>query len=142
MGFESSAYFLAVFLIGTAALLMLIAFRLERTSSKKSGVFSFHNALVVFAVAYAIIGLFSVLVGLGYAVENTNLAPCENVISYENATVENYVYYTYVDSCASRTTPQSIEMIYVAYSYLLYATIMVSVVALLILSLREIMFKW
>lgn len=97
--------------------------------------------LITYAVAFLSLSLFGVLVGTGFAVELTNQAECENVIN--STTVSgNVTSYTYVDSCASSTTPQSIERLYQAYAYVLLTVILLSVFAVLFLGLRTVLFKW
>jgi len=106
----------------------------------KSGGIS-RTLLFTYAAAFLSLSLFSVLVGTGFAVELTTQADCENVIN--STTVSgNTTSYTYVDTCAATTTPESIERLYQAYAYLLLAVILVSVFAVMFLGLRAVLFKW
>ena len=75
------------------------------------------------------------------AIEYTNQAPCENLIA--NTSVSgNVTTYAYTDSCASRTTPETMERLYQAYATILYAIVLVSVLALMFLGLKRVVFKW
>lgn len=97
--------------------------------------------LISFAVAFFFLSAFSVLVGVGFSVELTNQAPCENVIN-NTVTTNDTVVYSYVDSCAGRETPESIERLYQAYSYILLTVILLSVFAVMFLGLKRVLFKW
>lgn len=132
MSFVVSAFTLAGFCV-------MFGF-LSLWSGYKSGGFS-RSILLIFAAAFFFLSLFAVLVGLGFSVELTNQAPCENVVntSFYNGSVTAY---TWVDSCASRNAPESIERLYQAYAYVMYTVIIVSVLALMFLGLREVVFKW
>lgn len=97
--------------------------------------------LVIFGVCFLFLSIFSVMVGVGFSIEYTNQSPCENVISSTNVT-GNLTEYTYTDSCSARATPESIERLYQAYSYIVYAIALVSVLALMFLGLRKVVFEW
>lgn len=110
--------------------------------------------LLVFSVSYVFLSLFSVLVGVGFSIELTNQAPCENLLNntitnYHNSTHGSHshanhtdTYYYYVDSCADRTTPESVERLYQAYAYILLAVLLVSAFAVMFVGLRSVLFKW
>lgn len=97
--------------------------------------------LFTYAAAFLFLSAFSVLVGVGFSIELTNIAPCENVIQSTNVS-GNITTYTYADSCAASSVPTSIERLYQAYAYILLAVILVSVLALMIFGLRAVVFKW
>jgi len=152
------------FVIGLSCLLFgLFACWCAYRSSKLA-----RGLLLVYAVAFLVLSLFSVLVGGGLAIELTNQAPCQELLVNESS---YYVYgdnysgyhwdyeepnpsatdinlfhtetsYIYEDSCADRTTPSSIEMLFVAYTYVLYMVLLVSVLALMFLGLKRLLFKW
>lgn len=167
MSFSTSAFFLACFLFFVASVLIFVSFRIR---NPKGGFFNINGLLIVFAAGYLVLSLYSSLVGFAYVVENNNLAPCENLLDSEimyykygdnftgyhwdydtgsAPTVKGDAYvfhevhnYTYVDSCATRTTPASVERLYVAYAYLLYATILISALGLIFAGFKTIVTKW
>ena len=132
MTFILSAFILAGFCLLFGALALWGA-------TKSGGVPK--TLLLAFSVAYLFISTFSVMAGVGFGIEYTNRADCENVIS--NTTVSgNVTSYEYKDSCEARSVPETIERLYQAYAYVLYAVVLISVFAVMILGLRAIVFKW
>lgn len=132
MSFVTAAFTLAAFCF-------LFGFLSAYVGYRSSGVS--RTLLFTYAAAFLFLSLFSVLVGVGFAVELTNQAACENVIN--STTVNgNVTSYTYVDSCAGSAVPSSIERLYQAYAYILLAVILVSVFAVMFLGLKAVLFKW
>ena len=66
---------------------------------------------------------------------NPTSTECINIFHIETT-------YTYVDSCADISTPKSIEMLYVAYNYLLLFIIFVAVFSLMFIGLTKVILKW
>lgn len=115
MAFATVAYWLAAFL----TIYGLVALWISYKSPKKAGFFSPRGIGFMFALLYFGLAHFSILTGLSYGVELNNEAPCENIIDYENVT-GNVTTYTYVDSCANRSTPQAVQFLLVSYYWLLF----------------------
>lgn len=136
MTFVTAAFTLAFFCFCFGA---LAAWAGNRSGSLPRAILS------TYAAAFLFLSLFSVLVGVGFSIELTNQAPCENVINTTCTTCHaqnDTTVYTWVDSCAGRETPESIERLYQAYSTVLLTIILVSVLSLLILGLKAVVFKW
>ena len=148
MTFVSAAFILAIFCFLFSALAAWCA-------GKSSGYA--RSLLFVYSVVFLSLTLFAVLVGTALSIEQTNLAPCENLLNsthynYINETVGNpqqipdnllhYTYNKYINSCADRTTPSSIEMLYVAYAYTLLAVILVSVLSVMFIGLKRLWLEW
>lgn len=136
MTFSSSAYLLAGFLTIYSLIFLWISYREQR-----SGLFSAKTGLFVFGISYLVIAHFSVLTGLAYSIEQTNLAPCENIVntSTYNGTTTTY---THIDSCYNRVVPEAIQQLYVAFNYILYLGILVAILGVMFLGLKKVLFEW
>lgn len=132
MMFVTAAFVLAVF--------CFLFGGLAAWAGNKSGGFA-RSILFVYAATFIFLSLFSVLAGVGFSVELTNQAPCENIVSSTNTT-NNITAYTYVDSCAGRSVPATIERLYQAFATIILVIILVSVLALMFFGLRSVLIKW
>lgn len=132
MSFIVAGYWLAAFCIVFGIVSLYAAIR-------SSGVAK--SVLIATTIAYVFLSSFSVMAAVGFSIEYTNQAPCENLIA--NTSVSgNVTTYEYQDSCSSRATPETMERLYQAYSYILYAVILISVLALMFVGLKAVVFKW
>lgn len=138
MVYAYETYILAFLFLSLSAIAGFFAARIYFDNRKRTWG---HFLLPIITICFFFLGMFTILVGLGFSVEFSTLAPCENVI---NSTIitNNTTTYTYVDSCDARTTPTSIESLYRAYAYILYAILMMAVIALMFLGVKKVLLEW
>lgn len=138
--FSTIAFTLAGFLTLYAFVFFYVGYNEPKDGRDKSAL---RARFILFLFGFIYIGLshFAVLSALGYGVELTTRAPCENVV-VNSTTSDNVTYeYAYNDSCADRETPLSAQRLYTVFTYLLY-TIGLSILIGTMYLIFNLLRKW
>lgn len=115
------------FLLVLSILLIQMGIKTPQTSR-----FGFKSILLIFGFTYLLFAQWSAYAALGLSLSETYTAPCENLLNqtftHVNVThqgttehTDQVVDYHYIDSCATRTTPEVVTNIFVVFSYLMIA---------------------
>lgn len=135
--FASMGYWLAWFLAAFGAFFGFLAYK----EPKKKGLITARNILILFCFLYLALSHFSAYAGLAYAVEQTYIAPCENVVA--NSTYSgNTTQYAYVDSCEGNIVPKGAARLFGMYGYLLYLDLLVITLGMMFLLIRKVFLEW
>lgn len=135
--FTIIALTLAAFLLSIGVFFVWTSFKIN-----PEGPISPKVILLCFALLYIGLSHFSIYLGMAYAVELTNRAPCENVVSNSTEVTSAVTVYQYEDSCDERTTPRSVERLFGAYGWLLLIDMIAIGVGLFLVGMRRLLFKW
>ena len=134
-GFVWVTVILSIFLTLYGILLLWLSQRV----SKDESIISISKVFVVFGLFYIALAHFGMASTMLYGVTQTNLAPCEWLVnqSVTSGTTTTTTNYTYYDGCSSRTIPESINVSYKLYMWLIYIDLLAIVLGGLYL-----LFRW
>lgn len=133
MTFETGVYILSGFLFLFGVVFLYAASQTpppkKNTLTRINHVINTRHMLALFGLIYLGLSHFGVYAGLGYGIEYTNLAPCENVIVNSTDVNATTSIYSYADSCASRTTPEATQNLFVIMTWMIVVLFLAVMVA-------------
>jgi hypothetical protein len=127
VGYVASSYALTSFCLLMAGLLLYAGYRAPQKFHK----IPLRALLIVNALLYFGMAHLAVTGAVGYAVEETVMAPCEYVVANSTAINENMTEYAYADSCDGLSAAEPVVQtlgIYLYFTYFVYAQLILFII--------------